>query len=161
VSAESGTNPRRLWRISNHADLRGSGGIHSHSRWSSLGRRIVYLAESPPGAMLEILAHLEFEEDELPDEYRLLAIDFPEKIEVREIKPPSQSDWKARFRLTQRIGDEWLNSRKSALARVPSAVMPRTWNVLLNPAHADAAQVKIREVIRERFDNRLFGLGAQ
>jgi RES domain-containing protein len=109
--------------------------------------------------MLEILAHLEFEQDELPDEYQLLAIDFPEKIEVREIKPPSQSDWKTRLRLTQRIGDEWLNSRKSALARVPSAVMPRTWNVLLNPAHADAAQVKIREVIRERFDIRLFRSG--
>jgi RES domain-containing protein len=161
VSAEAATNSRTLWRISNFADLRGSGGIHSPSRWSTTGHRIVYLAESPPGAMLEILAHLQFEEDELPDEYQLLAIDFPEKIEVREIKPPSHPDWKARFKLTQRIGDTWLNSRQSALARVPSAVMPRTWNVLLNPAHADAAQVRIREVIRERFDIRLFRFGAQ
>jgi RES domain-containing protein len=159
VSVEAEAKSRILWRISNHADLRGSGGVHSASRWSTTGRRIVYLAESPPGAMLEILAHIEFEEGELPDEYQLLAVDVPEKIEVKEIKPPTHSDWKARFKLTQRIGDTWLNSGHSALARVPSAVMPRTWNVLLNPAHADAAQVMIREVIRDRFDIRLFRFG--
>lgn len=161
MSGEEETSTRILWRISNFADLRGSGGIHSPSRWSTAGHRIVYLAESPPGAMLEILAHIEFEDGELPDEYQLLAIDVPEKIEVREIEPPSRADWKARLRLTQRIGDAWLNSRETALARVPSAVMPRTWNILLNPAHADAAEVKIREVIRERFDNRLFRFGSR
>jgi RES domain-containing protein len=44
---------------------------------------------------------------------------------------------------------------------VPSAIMPRTWNVLLNPEHPDAAHVKIATVIREHFDNRLFRFGAR
>jgi hypothetical protein len=37
--------------------------------------------------------------------------------------------------------------------------MPCTWNFLLNPAHPDAPRVSVAEVLRERFDNRLFGSG--
>jgi hypothetical protein len=31
----------------------------------------------------------------------------------------------------------------------------------LNPAHPEAKQVEVAEVIRERFDNRLFQFGAR
>jgi RES domain-containing protein len=63
--------------------------------------------------------------------------------------------------MTRRIGDEWLASLETPLARVPSAIMPRTWNYLLNPEHPGAKQVQIAEVIKERFDNRLFRFGAR
>jgi hypothetical protein len=33
--------------------------------------------------------------------------------------------------------------------------------VLLNPKHPDAKKMEIAEVIRERFDNRLFRFGAR
>jgi len=65
------------------------------------------------------------------------------------------------LKLTRSIGDVWLTSMKSALARVPSVIVPRTWNYLLNPAHPDAKQVQVAEVIRERFDNRLFRFGGR
>jgi len=39
--------------------------------------------------------------------------------------------------------------------------VPRTWNYLLNPEHPDAKQVQIAEVIKERFDNRLFRFGTR
>jgi hypothetical protein len=38
--------------------------------------------------------------------------------------------------------------------------MPHTWNYLLNPEHPAASQVRIVEVIKERFDNRLFRFGS-
>jgi RES domain-containing protein len=63
--------------------------------------------------------------------------------------------------LTRQIGDAWLASLETALARVPSAILPRTWNYLLNPEHPDAKQVQIAEVIKERFDNRLFRFGTR
>jgi RES domain-containing protein len=59
------------------------------------------------------------------------------------------------------MGDAWLASRETALARAPSAIAPQTWNYLLNPEHPDAKQVQVAEVIRERFDNRLFRFGAR
>ena len=63
--------------------------------------------------------------------------------------------------MTRRIGDGWLASLETPIARVPSAIMPRTWNYLLNPEHPDAKQVRIAEVIKERLDNRLFRSGGR
>jgi len=34
--------------------------------------------------------------------------------------------------LSQKIGDAWLTSMETTLARVPSAIMPYTWNYLFN-----------------------------
>jgi hypothetical protein len=39
----------------------------------------------------------------------------------------------------------------------PSALPPHTWNYLLNPAHADAARLRITEAQQHPFDPRLFG----
>ena len=150
-----------LWRISDHVDLVGWGGEKFSSRWTSLGRRVVYMAESPAGALLEVLVHVELEEDELPDEYQLLQISVPDDLSVRELDHPLPPDWRERQRITQRIGDQWLASRETPLARVPSAIAPHTWNYLLNPEHPDAAHVEIVEVIQERFDNRLFRFGTR
>jgi RES domain-containing protein len=148
-----------LWRISNHADLGGWGGKKLASRWTSLGRRVVYMAESPAGAMLEVLVHLQFEDGELPDTYQLLEISVPDEQSV--VSLPAPQEWKERQELTQEIGDAWLGAGMSLLARVPSAILPRTWNVLLNPEHSQALEVKIESVNRERFDNRLFQFGAR
>ena len=150
-----------LWRISNHLDLGGWGGRKYSSRWSSLGKRLVYLAESPAGAMLEVLVHLKDRGQGLPYTFALLEIEAPEHLAIREILPVADVDWKEQPESTQRIGDAWLASRETPLARVPSAIMPRTWNYLLNPVHPDARQVQVAEVIKERFDNRLFRFGAR
>lgn len=152
---------RTLWRISNHTDLGGWGGENFASRWSSLGRRIVYMAESPAGAMLEVLVHLKDREDELPSTFSLLEIEVSEDHSIRELLTLAQSGWKDQQESTRKIGDSWLTSRETPLARVPSAIMPRTWNVILNPEHPEAHHVKVVSVLRERFDNRLFRFGAR
>jgi RES domain-containing protein len=149
-----------LWRISNYAELGGWGGKRFSSRWTSLGHRVVYMAESPAGAMLEILAHLEFEEGEPPDQYQLTGISVEDGLVIRELELPLWPDWREHPEFTQRIGDAWLVSLDTPLAKVPSAIIPRTWNYLLNPEHPDAKRVTVAEVIEERFDNRLFRFGA-
>jgi hypothetical protein len=111
--------------------------------------------------MLEILVHLPFRNGTIPDIYSLLQVEAPEQCALKTLNPLSRAAWKKRPEYTQRLGDVWLVSKETPLARVPSAVLPRTWNVLLNPDHPDANQVKIVELIRERFDNRLFRFGAR
>jgi RES domain-containing protein len=150
---------KTLWRISNHIDLGGWGGRKFSSRWTSLGKRVTYMAESPAGAMLEILVHFKRRDEEVPRTFTLLEIEAPDEIPVQDLMPLADADWKDRIQMTQCVGDRWLDSRETALARVPSAIMPRTWNVLLNPAHPDSGKVRIESVIRERFDNRLFRFG--
>jgi RES domain-containing protein len=152
-----------LWRISSHADLSGGGGRLASARWHTKGQRVVYLAESPVGAIVERLVHLmDMKPDGiLPRTYQLLRISIGGTSEIKSLDTPPGMDWRAHEVLTRKIGDTWLASRENALARVPSVIAPYTWNYLLNPDHPDARRVEIVEVIKERFDNRLFRFGGQ
>jgi RES domain-containing protein len=152
-----------LWRISEYPDLRGEGGRLGSARWHTAGRPVVYLAESPAGAMLERIVHLlNMDEDgkgDLPPGYNLIQVSVPDELPAKPLNTLARVDWKERQEFTQQIGNVWLASHESALARVPSAIIPRTWNYLLNPQHKDSVRIEIVEVIRERFDNRLFRFG--
>jgi RES domain-containing protein len=150
-----------LWRISNYPSLSGEGGLHYAARWHTAGRRIVYLAESPAGAMIEVLVHLELDETDWPRAYRLLQVEYPADLRVETLKPTPAKSWKTSLAATRKLGDEWLRSGRSALARVPSAILPETWNVLFNPVHPNAKQVRILRTIRAEYDPRLLALSSK
>jgi RES domain-containing protein len=156
-----------LWRISNYADLSGEGGRGFSARWHIEGRLIVYLADSPAGAMLERIVHMmdvDIDVDGdgiLPRFYQLLKVSVPDELAMKPLNTLAPTDWKQHPELTRTIGDAWLASLETPLARVPSAIVPHTWNYLLNPEHPDAKQVQIAEAIKERFDNRLFRSGGR
>jgi RES domain-containing protein len=146
-----------LWRISNYADLLGIGGMEASARWHTAGRPIVYLAESPSSALLEILVHLETDEDDRPDTYQILKVEAPDDISVNRVSLTSlPGDWKNNEEATREIGDAWLEKSGSALMRVPSVIMPETYNWLLNPRHADAKKVVILHTEKHLYDSRLF-----
>jgi RES domain-containing protein len=67
-----------LWRIANYADLSGIGGLKAAGRWHSQVRRILYLADHPSSAMLEMLVHMD--RDLIRPTYQLLRIDLPPAI---------------------------------------------------------------------------------
>ena len=144
-----------LWRLTEYLSLDGEGGRLYSARWNTAGEPIVYLAASPPGALIEILVHLELEESELPPIYTLLRIAVPDRLKIPSLTVPSGETWKSNEALTRKIGDAWLKSRKSALARVPSSILPDTFNYLLNPLHPDAARIKIAETHSAILDPRL------
>jgi len=142
------------WRISNHRDLSGKGGLAAGARWHTVGQKIVYMTESPTAAILEALVHLDGDGRDMPDFYNLLQISVPVGTAIHEIDPPGDA-WPRNENLTRRLGDAWLKSRKTLIARVPSVIAPKTWNYLLNPEHPNSASAEIVSVIRERFDTRL------
>jgi len=148
-----------FWRISNHADLSGRGGRIASSRWHTKGSRIVFLAESPAAAMLETLVHLEYDVEDFPDDFKLLKVAAPEDMKIHVIDLSAISDWENKPEMSRELGDQWLAQCETALARVPSVLVPFAWNVLLNPEHPNAEQVKIESVSRQRFDSRLFRFG--
>jgi RES domain-containing protein len=152
-----------LWRISNFSDLSGKGARLASGRWHTEGRLVVYLAETPAGALLERIVHLTDSNEDgfLPRFYQLLRVSVPEEIAIKQLSVPFPTDWKEHPDFTRRIGDAWLASKETPLVRVPSVIAPQTWNYLLNPEHPDAKQVVVAEVIRERFDYRLFRFGAR
>ena len=143
-----------LWRISNYADLSGIGGIRAAGRWHSQGRRIVYLADHPSSALLEMLVHLD--RDLIPSTYQLLRVAVPSEIAIEVIEADKLSpDWRSETMTSRRLGDRWPDEGASALLQVPSATSGRGNNFLLNPAHPDAARITVAEIVRAPFDSRL------
>ena len=144
-----------LWRLTEYPALDGEGGRLASARWHTAGSPVVYLAASPPGALIEVLVHLELEEDEVPPNYTLVRVSVPPRIKTQSLEVPAGDGWKSDLPTTRKIGDAWLRSRRSALARVPSAILPDTFNYLLNPLHADAARITIAETHNAALDKRL------
>jgi RES domain-containing protein len=66
-----------------------------------------------------------------------------------------ESDWLENAPSTRAIGDAWLTNAATALLAVPSALVPDTSNVLLNPAHPQARRIAIVSVSDHVLDPRL------
>lgn len=145
-----------LWRISNHATLGGEGGLIASARWHTQGHPILYLAETPAGALVEVLVHLELDPAHLPRSYKLLKAEAPDQIPVRTVaKAELAENWTRDLLASRSLGDEWLRSRATALLRVPSAIVPDTFNMLLNPHHPDAGRIRILSHRDYPWDKRL------
>jgi RES domain-containing protein len=145
-----------LWRISNHLSLAGDGALRTSGRWHTRGRRIVYCAQSPAAALLEILVHFEIDIQDLPVRYRLLKIEAPDEVQVERVSIDDlPKDWPERTEATRALGDGWLTKGSAALFSVPSAIVPETFSVLLNPAHQDARRLVTVQTGDHAIDPRL------
>jgi RES domain-containing protein len=143
-----------LWRISNYADLSGIGGVRAAGRWHSQGKPVVYLADHPSSALLEMLVHMD--RDLIPPTYQLLRIVLPSVIAIETVRLDElPADWRTETMASREIGDRWLDRATSALLQVPSAISHHGHNFLLNPAHPDAVKIAIAEAVRAPFDARL------
>lgn len=134
-----------LWRISRHRDLTGAGGLRAAGRWHYAGHPIVYLAETPAAALLEVCVHTSA--NDVPPEFTLLRIDGPD-IDLPSVAVEAlPEDWRTRLEATRDLGTAWLERNESAALRVPSAIVPQTMNCLFNPLHKQAAEFRIVEIV--------------
>jgi RES domain-containing protein len=138
-----------LWRLCRrpYADLSGEGARRLGGRWNSPGRPVVYLAEHPALAALEVRVHLDLPFELLPADFVLTRVTVPDDL---------VSGLDAIPQATAAAGDAWLVSARSAALRVPSVLIPHTLNVLLNPRHPLAEQARIVTIEPFGFDPRLW-----
>lgn len=149
----------KLWRISNYSTLDGIGGVRAGGRWHNRGIPVTYLSESPALAMLETLVHLELDPSEIPDSYQLLEVECPEAVTVSRLSDNALDDtWRTKEEFTRAIGDEWLTRGTESLLAVPSALVPDSYNYLLNPRHEDAKHLSVLTVRTHPYDSRLLEL---
>jgi RES domain-containing protein len=132
----------RAWRLapSRYPPFDGEGARLFGGRWNSPGVPLVYLADSLALAVLETLVHLGREH--LPDDLLAHRVELPdETMEALETVP---ADWLADplRRQTRRFGDAWVREERSLALRVPSAVIPQEFNLLLNPRHPRAGELR-------------------
>ena len=124
---------KRKWR---QAAFDGEGARLYGGRWNSKGKACVYLAGSASLAMLEVMVHLD--DYQLLEHYTLLEVTL-QKSSLMSLSADSlPKDWAVEPApaSTAEIGDNWLESQSSLALAVPSAVVPRERNYLINPQHA-------------------------
>jgi len=149
------------WRIVRQrraaAAFTGEGARLYGGRWSSPGRRVIYVSEHQSTAALEIFVHaFPFVPGEKYQAFRLAWADslteiFPTKnlpARWRSSPPPPAN---------MEIGDRWLRERRSVALALPSAISPADTNFLLNPEHSNFHRVRITAPIEYEFDPRLLG----
>lgn len=147
------------WRICRDAyqPLDGEGARLNGGRWNSVGVPLVYLSTSLSLAALELLVHVE--PLLAPADLVAMKLDVPAVASLSAYVPVEKlpADWREYPAPSweAELGDEFVADGKFLWLGVPSAIITEEFNVLLNPAHPDARQVKVLSVDPFRFDHRL------
>lgn len=134
----------------------GEGACRFGGRWNSRGTRVVCVAESIALAALEMLVHLN--DNEILLDYSFIAAEIPTELilPVQDFRD-LPLDWSASPAppSAQRVGDNWVRAKVSAL-ETPSSIVLIEKNCLLNPAHRDWSKIKLsRKVEQFVFDERI------
>jgi RES domain-containing protein len=125
------------------------------ARWNSRGNLVIYTAESRSLACLENLVHRSGEGNNAL--YKVLLIEIPAAIEIETLDVNSlKKDWYTidNYTYCQDIGGQWLNQQRSAILKVPSVVIKKENNFLLNPHHPDFRKIKLTGNEDFDFDKR-------
>jgi RES domain-containing protein len=147
------------WRITKQKHARtafkGEGARLYGGRWNSAGRLVVYTAESRALALAEILVHLE--SAGVLSRYVMFQVEIDKSYVADVDRGALPKNWRAEPapKRLQTIGDDWLESGKSAVLRVPSAIVDGEFNYLLNPSHSDFSKLQIHGPERFPIDKRL------
>jgi RES domain-containing protein len=136
--------------------LDGEGARPYGGRWNSPGVAVVYAAASRALAALEYLANVDVAD--VPDDLVLLTIEVPDDALGERVDPASLPAGWARVppaAASRGLGDAWAAARRSLVLQVPAVLVPEEDNVLLNPAHAGMADVRVASRRPFAFDERL------
>lgn len=142
-----------------YADTAFSGeeSVRYHGRWHRRGIRIVYASDAPASALLEVIAHTEAH-NRLQHDYVLFEVRLdPDEHLLTVGSDMLPDDWRAVPwpTSTQEIGMFWHEEQASVVLNVPSAVVPRQRNFLVNVAHPRFNELQIQEPEPFEIDSRL------
>jgi len=154
----------RVWRICKQRHVAtafsGEGARLFAARWNSVGTPLVYTSLSLSLAVVEVFVHIK--KGQAPDDLMSIEASLPvDETRIEEEKSMMLSrlppDWRREGHpVLQKIGDEWVASKRSLALPVPSVVVDGEWNVLVNPEHPDAARIKVDTAKPFHFDTRMF-----
>jgi RES domain-containing protein len=135
----------RIVKIRERAlDLSGRGASRFGGRWNNEGVCMLYTSLNVSLAMLEMLVHTD--ESEVPPKMFISRIQIADPAPIYKFPDADlPKNWREPDSLQlKNIGDRLMSERKYLGIRVPSAVLPSEFNMLLNPlfpGYADLVKV--------------------
>jgi RES domain-containing protein len=145
-----------LYRICNSLyskDISGSGAAMYGGRWNSKGIKAVYLSSHISLALLEILVNYNYAQlQEIA--FDIITLDVPSEKLIETI-PSLEEKWQYFPKYTKSIGDYFLLNSKRLSLKIPSAIIEKEYNYMLNPMREDFKKIKILNIDNFTLDNRL------
>ncbi len=102
---------------------------------------------------------MHLDEEEAPGTLVAIPADIPEGVPITLVKASElPSNWRATPppEGLAETGTRWIEARKTLVLAVPSAIIPRELNYLLNPRHPQFKRVRVGVAERFSFDRRLW-----
>jgi RES domain-containing protein len=137
----------RVWRLCRAVrakdPLGGEGGLFVSGRWHHLGTRIVYTSATLSLAALETLVHMK--RAMAPPDLVAVEIEIPDFVPVERLTLSKLAGgWDAypAPASARDMGTNWVAAKRTAILEVPSAIIPRESNYLLNPAHPHLRRIR-------------------
>ncbi|HSO85667.1 MAG TPA: RES family NAD+ phosphorylase [Draconibacterium sp.] len=147
----------RLSREKFSSPLSGVGAAIKGARWNSVGIEMIYTAANRSLAMAEVAVH--FPISTIPEDYVMITIFIPDDISMKKIEfselPPNWNSF-PHSQSTQVIGDKFILENRYCVLQIPSSVTQGDYNLLINPNHTEFKRIKIIDITRFTFDQRLF-----
>lgn len=126
------------------------------NRWNSADIQVAYTAESVALAAMEIMAHLGPMRRSMRG-YQLYSLSF-EDHDVEDATTQAPGLNPRDVDATTAYGDAWAKAQRSLALRVPSVVVPISFNFVINPAHPRMSATSVHAHGEFVFDERIVRL---
>jgi RES domain-containing protein len=123
-------------------------------RWHRIETPIIYCSEHYSTAMLEVLAN---SDRIFPPNQHFITITIPRGTGYEVVTKDRLPGWDSVAPdVSRAFGSRWVIERRSAILLVPSYVARMERNIIINPAHPDAAAIEAGLPEPVWWDQRLF-----
>ena len=125
-------------------------------RWNKSGQKVIYAAESIALAFLESMIRRQgvgFNED-----FKIMFLEIPQDLSITNIDLASLSPGWDNIRnhaVSQERASSWFLSLESPVLRVPSVVLPHSFNFVINTEHKEFKKIKIIDITPLLPDSRI------
>lgn len=126
------------------------------ARWNPNEIEMIYTAGSRSLACLENVVHRN--QIGLNQSFKVMTIEIPDELLILNITLKDlQKGWSEFHHtpITQKLGEDWIKDAKSAVLKVPSAIINAEYNYLINPLHPDFKSIKLLKSETFVFDKRI------
>ena len=126
------------------------------NRWNTAGQYIIYTAATASLACLENVVHRGAEGLQAP--FKLMRLKIPDQLLIEEVPAemlPAGWQQVTSYPQCQEIGSAWYALRRSAVLKVPSAIIASEANYLISTSHPDFGLIKLLGTEDFVFDPRI------
>jgi RES domain-containing protein len=149
------------WRLTPpefHTELDGEGARLFGGRWNSPGLRALYMSSHLSLSVLETYVNIPLLLRNSLPAYQAVRISIPDNASTVRVSPAQLAELLTTpdpVAASRSIGDDWITRRESLVLQVPSVLVPEEDNLIVNPEHPRARDVRIIGTRAFHFDPRL------